>query len=1365
MRINSIDKNIVPELSFQGYKRNKDDLGNRVYEFNFPYDEENYDCYLEVFEVKEDKNGNYKVVDILPNLDTQDGIFKLSKGLNVVNLSNSYSINKDTPFAYHYKLLHKNGVNPAYYVDAGEVIDNRKNKGEHEIYNLVTQKGSNLSHGGSMKLVVLDNFNAGYVYNPKLFAGKYILEDDSILKKAMKSNKHFSNKIGGTMAGLERALDDGKLDGYSSIISLPIFTDDSLSPHAYWNKNCMQMALSLGNINNYTSLKKKMFAKGMNFVSDGAFVNEGLEGVHFKNMLKWGEKSPYFNWFKAQGLKSGPLTLGVFGKGQEFISHKIVNSPYDYVQNEDGIVSIRRNKEYDKKRPTYIQIFDTRLASDSQIKDKKNLIKSYDILNTDNPYEINTHNDTVINYSFEINPETYNDNIKRLNEYNKHHDYIIRMNDINGTRFLGKFENFELEEKFESGFETWDANADIAKLNYTGSHAVTEELKNYIGDEKLEKAEDLTRDNIAVQDYAVTSGVYWTQKTKDILTLHTAQNLRKINDDPQKAFKQIQKKIDEGVFPKRLEYNFNEDIVKNILDGQYKSDRKFYDYPFKEQVKMGLMNFPLDAIELGDNIVGVLATPYISKRASHEDEIGVSRYDLYKKGNPHLTNEYKRGYENTQNLYDNEMSAFALDILERVQKHLSKEQKLSDDNNISLYGKYVLPMLTAEIAKFAVIKAVQPEAKVYVNKADGEIGYDYEALKDVHLQTLGIYGSSPEDEALSLISKIRSGISAIKDSDKELLADALVKSLKDTNVHSFALADMIVDRSQSGLDWRIDAIKDIADVEALRNESTDFNYTWQKITDFWKKFTNKILETNPNAYIVSELTDEYDLHKIGNGKLSKRYTDDLDARQKLLRESGLTALANYRYFFTNITKIFGKQFEKGGGMEFAVDEELPKQIHNIMIGKEDNYLKSSDLNSLLYSYTFISNHDKPRPLHCFAMDMDQFFADLNDENNYRYRERAYRIIKDRLFDGDGNRLTAEEVNNFDYSSVSPKAIAMADTMIRGFGDTLKELAKNKKDFRDNQSKIYTAVAKSISDLANGQFLNKTFSADAFGVKPFDIVIDTIITQAQAKYGLSLEEKQIKELKNAVFETILEPAFSKLYGAMSFLVGLPGKPTLFSGDDLGATGYEDKTKNIHLQNRNYIHNEWLDDGNKGFIKNYYDKLNNLMAMRSRVELDALNNGAPFTLPLQKAFENGRATSISAILRQNTDGKMAISLFNTAGMSHMPNEKFEPEKHQIYLNNNCIVLDENNNTNNIGIKGGLKTGTKFVNANNSNDIYKVFKENDRYVLKHEDGSPICISDALTVLYHVPEVNNKVAFTGRINYKPQTQFVVNAYASACS
>lgn len=1338
MKIAPINKSLT-KIGFQGFKPIKDDFGEKCYEFNFPFDSNAYNCFLEIYNVERDAHGNFHVTDMIDNVDTQDGTFKIVPGANRINLADSYFIDENTPFAYHYKLVDKAG-NASFRVDSGDVIDNSASK-DYEIYNVVSQRGSRLARGGSMKLVIPDNFDASVKYNKELFSKEYIIKNDKNLNKAMKSYKNFSNKIGGSLAGIEKAIDNGEFDGYSNIISLPIFTDDSLSAHGYWNKNCMQMSNSLGNINNYASLQRKMFAKGINWVSDGAFVNEGLEGIHFANLLKWGEKSPYFRWFKADGLKNGPLMLGVFGKNTEFVSHKIVNSPYKYEQDNDGIIKISKNRNYDEKKPTYIQIFDNRLVSKTQKNDHENLITSYDILNTQNPYEINTHDDTVINYHFEINPETYNSNIKRINEYNKTHDTKIKLDSFEGTKVAGKFETYELESKIEGNFDTWDANTDIAKLNYVYSHTDTESGKNLKTEKRWERDALVEKYNYEVQDYVVTSGAYWTQKTKDILTLHIAQNLKNIDKENVGAvLLRINDRINNNVFPKRLRTDINENVVRNVLEGTYYTDKEFSGDLYTNQIKKGLMNFPLDTVEFGDNIVGVLASPYITKRASHKDDVGVSRYDLYAKGNPHLSKEYKRSYEKTQAMYDVEMLNFAQNVLKKAEKELP--EKFSIGDNVSQYGEYVLPLVLPEIAKFAVIKSLQPNAKVYINKETGEIGYDYDSLKQVSLQAVGIDGASPEDEALTLIEKMRSGINKIDEADKKLLAGAIVKSLKGTSTESFALADMIIDRSQSGLDWRIDATKDIADIEALRSGKNNFEYTYNQISDFWSKFNDSILKINPNAYLVAELTDELDKKGV-----VKRFLND----------TGMTSAANYSYFFNGIIMMYGKKFEyEKDNMAYNIND-LPASIYNKLVGADD-YLRNSNLQSLLYSYTFIGNHDKPRALHCFALDMDMFFADLNDNNTPRnFKERAFRILNDRF---DGNAISDKELNNFDFSTVSPKAVAMAETIRTGFIDTLNKLGNEKRgNFSSKHTEIFVAISKAITDLANGSYLDDDFNADAFAVKPFDVVIDTVVNQACEKYNLPLDRDDIELYKNETFRAILEPAYSRLVGAMKYLVALPGKPTLYSGDDLGATGYEEKTKNIYLQNRGYIHNEWLMDKNKKFIKDKYDELKEIMGMRARPELDALNNGAPFTLPMQEVSNNGYKTKITAILHQNTDGRMAISLFNTAGIHHDHNKKIDVVP--MYLNDDKIYLGEFFGDKKIGLKGGLTVGMEFIDANNPSDKYKVCIDNNKqYVLKNTDDKPICVKDSTMILYHVPK-GFKESFCGNVNYKVPTADVAKVYS----
>ena len=186
MKVNSINFNI-PKISFRGYAPTKDNYGYKAYEFNYPFDENEFDCYLELFNVEKDKNGNYSVTDAVPNFNSKNGELKLKNGKNTVNLASDYFILDDTPFAYHYKLVRKSGGHPSYAVDAGNIIDNTE-KNACEIYNYVTQSGSNLTHGGAMKLIVPDNYRVGEVYNKELFTKDNIIKEHVVLNTVLEES-------------------------------------------------------------------------------------------------------------------------------------------------------------------------------------------------------------------------------------------------------------------------------------------------------------------------------------------------------------------------------------------------------------------------------------------------------------------------------------------------------------------------------------------------------------------------------------------------------------------------------------------------------------------------------------------------------------------------------------------------------------------------------------------------------------------------------------------------------------------------------------------------------------------------------------------------------------------------------------------------------------------------------------------------------------------------------------------------------------------------------------------------------------------------------------------------------------------------
>ena len=245
-------------VSFSGFKATKSDDGFKEYEFSYPYDSNADDCYLEVYKLDKDKYNNYFSVGKASNRFDGSNRYKMTPGINKIDFSKTFGIDDNTPFAYHYVLENKNSKYKRVRIDAGDSIDERGSSQDPDdkinaVFNIAIPTKTGLSKGGAMKLVIIDSQKVGYVYNDH----NVIVHNDKLAKRGENGIKTLTNKFGGTLAGLEHAVDNGEYDGYGRIISLPVFTDDDFTSHSYWNKNCMQMASSLGNINNYASLKKK----------------------------------------------------------------------------------------------------------------------------------------------------------------------------------------------------------------------------------------------------------------------------------------------------------------------------------------------------------------------------------------------------------------------------------------------------------------------------------------------------------------------------------------------------------------------------------------------------------------------------------------------------------------------------------------------------------------------------------------------------------------------------------------------------------------------------------------------------------------------------------------------------------------------------------------------------------------------------------------------------------------------------------------------------------------------------------------------------------------------------------------------------
>ncbi len=1109
----------VPNIGFKSLNYGKNSVGEDILRFNFPYNPQEETCEVQIFKVTPTDNYNYRLSD-----NPIATIPLKPEGIKV-NLQDITNLDKNEPFAYNYVRKDKEGNILSENADTGMKIKRSEN-GEYVFkvsneepsskytHTFVTRKSTTPTVNGAGYLAIPDSFVPGARYRGFNDSNTgEIYYDKNIQKSAEESIRTFSNIYGGGIAGLEAKIPYLKENGYKMLFSTPIANGDDVSSHSYWNKNNMQIASRMGTIENFSSFMREMYKNGMGYVYDGTFTSEGLEGIHFQYALRWAQNNPQtYYWFRMDGIKNQSIGLGVIPENAKNLRHRVINSPYNYELQSGGIYKKVTNPNYKPNKETIFQIYDASQVSESSVSDLDNIIRVYDNIKSDKKeLDINTHNDTLIGYAFQIDPKEYDDRINTINQLNKN-GHKIKLDTTEGTALAGQFSNFKIDKKTEGGFVAWDANTDMVKMNYGISgydlkalQAIPDSAQRYLEQQKIERA---TKE---VQDMAIQAGKYWTQKVKDIQTIYTAQTIGKT-----KTISGIEKLIQEGKLPK--EAIINEEILANVINGEYLLSPKGISDKDSVTVK-ALMQLPLDALEFGENTVGVLSTSYFSNRATTDETIGMSRYELLKSGNPHLVKDYANVYNKVNGLFTNELKKFADDIINQVNKN-SNEKLLNSDGSYTEYGEYIIELAGQDIAKYALMKSLAGSTFKVKVLANGELTYDYDSIKSATtLKSLGINGYSPEDEAQKLEHKIAKGLKTISSSDINFVADAINKRIAGTDISSFRLAEAIVNRAGLGLNWRLDAAKDVMDMDAIRNRDESFDDVWDKVIKFWAMYVQAVKSQNPNSYIVAEITDIPDLIRDTYGEKSCPYNGETnigqkfngapDALAKFFNETGINSEAGYSYFFTDLLKVFAPEFETGTGIS---------NEHDSFKGRFDELINTRSADYIRNLYTFIGNHDKPRMIHGLALDMRLYHSKmLNDYVNFsenrNHRTDAIRVLSgSKTIDEIPIELRLNVDNNDYFKTVSPRAVAMSKLLMDVVNEDIGSIATNADK---------NILINALRDLANGNYLGDSTSLSRISIpelQNMDNACAEIFKLAEA-HGLRLieSEKQrlITEIKKQV----------------------------------------------------------------------------------------------------------------------------------------------------------------------------------------------------------------------------------------------------------
>ena len=423
-----------------------------------------------------------------------------------------------------------------------------------------------------------------------------------------------------------------------------------------------------------------------------------------------------------------------------------------------------------------------------------------------------------------------------------------------------------------------------------------------------------------------------------------------------------------------------------------------------------------------------------------------------------------------------------------------------------------------------------------------------------------------------------------------------------------------------------------------------------------------------------------------------------------------------------------------------------------------------------------------------------------------------------------NNKNAQNVLGFDgnYSKYSLYTIQLAALLKDSYIETgLSTGSKDAifaaiKDFAEKYDK--ETVTKNTGECKKIENQVTTMKKNAYAARDIKLAIKMAIKQAEHNTGKKIPNKD--QIINTVYRSTTEPALAKASMVMEFLKGLPGVVTMYAGDELAMTGYEEKAKNVYLQNRNAL--PWTELDEDGLISDYrkvaMSAMNGAIKDRRFPTLEALNSGTPYMLDvcndgrsrdevsariaeLNKELESlsnkddKKRNSIleeQARLRKNfakiaymmhaANGDTTVTLFNAGEVEHANRFDYfakykldtEDKRKKFFEENNIESVNPNNKYVPIQPKSevdyillaagiSLPIGTVFANANVKDTAKYIVKEiNGRLGICREGGK--IVMDGKTAKNGVM-ILRKVSFKGKSKtyYNAQYNFASNPYKNS--
>ena len=1239
-------------LSFRGHNLASNNAGEKVYKFFIPkvyYDKA--DVVLRKFPLDSDGNPavSYASDEIIKPIDGGNGYVEIKP--EDINLAPNEML------GYRF------------------IIDGKEYYDTHRFIN--TPEGSKYNLADLLSTEVLQVPKSIYhmvptSFNPRLQTNEYVNANGEVVISDEKTAvmNHFM-KFNTSLKDITEKIPYIKELGFRRILSTPIFGQDNLSSHGYWTNNPFQITSSLGTADDFAKLQIELFRNSMGFIADGAFTNEGLSGIHLRDIMRHGTRSPFKNWFEFFNYPDQNLKLGIIPdtkRAYDNFAIRIVNSPVIWSVDKDGKPTEdfgKQNKSYDSEKETYIQLYDKRLTSETQLQ-KDEVFKSYDIKNTPNSDDIKDWLDSVRPYAFPV----------KASEVVKKAKLAKGSEELLPQDFLFKWKNFELATaKHASGVNLWAGNKDIPKLRFVFPALKKQTIYDnaptmYDAQKSIEEIEGATED---VQNYIVNVGKFWTNKTAKILREYIVNELGDASSP--EDFKRIITAKSGSSLPETMKY-LTRAQIQNALDNKYEATQ-LLQIPF--DVSDALAEYPLEAIEVADDLTTVFAYPQFKE-------------------------------------------VFASDVMPEAEKITNSILNTLDGKNLP-YGKFfdgnittengmkTLQLISDDIMRFLILKSLKPSLSVEDALSQDKVAL--EKISSISAVKLGLNAENPDIATNTLAAIIRKNMKNISVEDIALLTKHLVNKLRNITPEKIKVADLIIDKSEAGLNWRMDAAKDIADIDSLNGGEASAIETWGAIAEFWKKFNEGVRLYNNHSYKIGEFTDT----SVPYGETASRFKNAGDIEQKLIEQGGYTTQTNYNYLFDLLQRCYSAMPEYSYNVENQNAAELISQ--KLLDGWQGvpGFLYSGNKKNVAFSHVAVGNHDKQRISHTFSLNSLLVYKNFwNEYGQVTWNEQQQNEVLEDLRNSHLEKsivypMIVDKNLYHVFDTISQRNLAKMASYTDAMGNAL--LAANIDE--NTSDAVLLEFTKALENMAvkGGKQENHFF------YKNFETTYEDVLKYVKA-HNSSVADL-IRQMQPLVHRFLTEPARQRGAELAKLMVALPGNPTLYAGDELLELGGEEKSKNYSFQNRNRLHWENLSREGYEHVKSYRDELAKIFNLRNDENLSSLVNGD--TVLLKPQFRLGDR-DVVGMYRYN-DHDDSIILINNIGQSAY---RHFAEHEPIVIEKIDLSEDKGNQDLGLPLAHSLPEGTKFVNAL---DKTQVFEVKDDGCLYPADGQNYIMKDTVVIL----------------------------------